>query len=844
MGRTIRRLVGVISGIVPAVIEAQQVAPSAGGAKSEAAASQSSPATQPVEAPKPGQNSPAHVQFRGVDGKPLPPEIQRKLEEQLRNNPSALLGNRSAQQQSGTGGDILVTTRRARGAVVGDVLPERTFGPLDVRALGADNIGALLDILGPQLASVRGRGDGGPVVLLNGRRVSSLLEVARIPAEAIERMEVFPEELALRYGYRADQKVLNVVTLERFRSRIGQLSLLAPTEGGRESGTGKVDYLAIRGDTRLSLGATYTRAASLLESERGLRQFADTPELGRFRTLLPSSDQVTLESVVSGQLPGDIAATVNGRFEGTRTESLLGAIGTRSLRRHSDRGVAHLGTTLGGRSGPWLWTVTASHDRSTSNTRTDLGDGAAGREPARSTDARTTADLLLNGPIVQLPAGPLSASTHAAVEVSTFDSRWGRGATAGHVSPSRQRGAAQLDLDLPIFHRGDKHGAVLGNLSANVNLALERLSDAGSLRSFGYGLRWSPSSAVGVVVSVADEQTAPTLEQLGAPLLVTPNVRTFDLVRREVVDVTRTFGGNAGLRAEDRHIVKLGVTLRPIPRTDLTLNIDYVASRIDSPIAAFPILTPQLEDAFPDRFTRGADGVLSAIDGRPLNFADARQKQLRWGVNFARPLGPVPAGLQNASVRVFGSEAEARRAFPGAVFAQPDPGSATARSVGNLSSRLFLSLYHNWSFEDSILPRAGVPRLDLLDGGAVDVRGGRRRHEVEFQAAAFKHGLGARMTVNWQSGTEIRGWGSALGDLHFGDYAVVNLTLFANLAERLGGARAPKWLKGARATLGITNLFNTRPSVRDQAGNTPLSYQPAYLDPLGRMVSFTLRKTF
>ncbi|WP_232318670.1 TonB-dependent receptor [Sphingomonas sp. TDK1] len=843
MGRTIRRLVGVIGGIVPAVVEAQQASP-AGSAKSDAATTQSSPAAQPAGSPTPGQNSPAPVQFRGADGKPLPPEIQRKLEEQLRNNPSALLGNGSAQQQRGTGNDILVTTRRARGAVIGDVPPERTFGPLDIRALGADNIGALLDILGPQLASARGREDGGPVVLLNGRRVTSLLEVARIPAEAIERMEVFPEELALRYGYRADQKVLNVVTLERFRSRIGQLGLLAPTEGGRESGTGKVDYLAIRGDTRLSLGATYTRAASLLESERDLRQFVGTPELGQFRTLLPSSDQVTLEGVVSGQLPGDIAATLNGRFEGTRTESLLGAIGTRSLRRHSDRGIAHLGTTLGGPSGPWLWTVTASHDRSTSNTRTDLGDGAAGREPARSTDARTMADLLLNGPIVQLPAGPLSASAHAAVEVSTFDSRWGRGATAGHVSPSRQRGAAQLDLDLPIFHRGDKHGAVLGTLSANVNLALEQLSDAGRLRSFGYGLRWSPSSAVGVILSVADDQTAPTLEQLGAPLLVTPNVRTFDLVRQEVVDTTRIFGGNAALRAEDRHLVKLGVTLRPIPRTDLTLSIDYVASRIDSPIAAFPILTPQIEDAFPGRFTRRGDGVLSAIDGRPLNFADARQKQLRWGVNFVRPLGPVPPGLQNGNVRVFGSEAEARRAFPGAVFTQADPGSAAARSIGNLSSRLFLSVYHNWYFEDSILPRAGVARLDLLDGGAVDVRGGRRRHEVEFQAGAFKRGLGARMTVNWQSGTEIRGWGSAQGDLHFGGYAVVNLTVFANLAERLGGVHAPKWLKGARATLGITNLFNTRPSVRDQAGNTPLSYQPAYLDPLGRMVSFTLRKSF
>ncbi|MEJ8630412.1 hypothetical protein P0F65_12230 [Sphingomonas sp. I4] len=47
-----------------------------------------------------------------------------------------------------------------------------------------------------------------------------------------------------------------------------------------------------------------------------------------------------------------------------------------------------------------------------------------------------------------------------------------------------------------------------------------------------------------------------------------------------------------------------------------------------------------------------------------------------------------------------------------------------------------------------------------------------------------------------------------------------------------------------RATLGVTNLFNIRPRVRDRTGTTPLSYQPAYLDPLGRTLSFNLRKVF
>lgn len=157
---------------------------------------------------------------------------------------------------------------------------------------------------------------------------------------------------------------------------------------------------------------------------------------------------------------------------------------------------------------------------------------------------------------------------------------------------------------------------------------------------------------------------------------------------------------------------------------------------------------------------------------------------------------------------------------------------------------MFISLYHNWYLEDAVILRDGLPTLDLLDGGAVDFAGGRRRHEVEFQAGAFKRGLGARITATWRSGTEISGSGGAASDLRLGSFATVNLSLFANLAERFGGSRAPGWLKGTRATIGVNNLFNTRPQVRDRTGAAPLSYQPAYLDPVGRLLSFNLRKVF
>ncbi|MEJ8630413.1 hypothetical protein P0F65_12235 [Sphingomonas sp. I4] len=152
-------------------------------------------------------------------------------------------------------------------------------------------------------------------------------------------------------------------------------------------------------------------------------------------------------------------------------------------------------------------------------------------------------------------------------------------------------------------------------------------------------------------------------------------------------------------------------------------------------------MTPQIEMAFPDRFSRDDQGRLQRIDARPLNFAEARQQQVRWGINFTRPLGPVPPGLQNIRTRAFASEAEARRALPGAVFTKAEPGSAMARSAANMTSRVFVSLYHNWYLEDAITLRGGLPALDLLNGGAVNFGGGdvvtRSSFRLERSSAAW-----------------------------------------------------------------------------------------------------------
>jgi outer membrane receptor protein involved in Fe transport len=49
-------------------------------------------------------------------------------------------------------------------------------------------------------------------------------------------------------------------------------------------------------------------------------------------------------------------------------------------------------------------------------------------------------------------------------------------------------------------------------------------------------------------------------------------------------------------------------------------------------------------------------------------------------------------------------------------------------------------------------------------------------------------------------------------------------------------------LRGVRLSLAVNNLFDAETKVRDANGATPLTYQPDYLNPRGRVVQFTVRK--
>jgi hypothetical protein len=904
---------------------------------------------------------------------------------------------------------ITVTgSRRALpGSVIVDIAPEVTLGPTDVRSYGVNSVSQLLSELAPQTGSGRG---GAPVVLLNGRRISSPREIADVPTEAIQRVEILPEEVALSYGYPADQKVVNIVLRRRFRSITAEGSAGISTAGGGESGSADLNLLRIRGPARLNLDVRYQRSASLLESQRdiipspprlpfdfagnvtgaggpgteidpalsalagetvtvagvpdfagpapvladfaGTANVANVSDISRYRTLRPATDQLAINAVYARPVFGDFTATLNASLQANGSESLSGPPGVSLLLPAANpyspfgtdvalhryvaeeglrQGVAgetgHAGVTLNGDHAGWHWNFTANYDRVESRTSTERGvdpfpvqSRVAAGDPsldpfgtipaflfgprlvdrARSLSNSGNVQAIANGDLFDLPAGALAATFKLGAAALGFDTESTRAGLTSRADLSREDGNGQVTLNLPITSRRRHFGAAIGDLSANFNFAAHSLSDFGTVTTLGYGMTWRPRDGITLLWSMSDEHGAPTVQQLGNPDVLTPNVPVFDYVNGETVLVTRRDGGNPDLSEDRRRVLSIGFNATVLREPQLNFTANYVRARTDNAISSLPGVTADIQAAFPDRFLRDADGDLVAFDNRPVNFARERREQLRWGVNLSVPLRASAAqrarllaafqaaGGVEALRRQFGDRGggEGRRrggraegtappggaasppegSAPPAAGGQPGPGGFNpfagggGRGGGGFggrggrggfggpggpgAGRLQFAFYHTWVFQDDILIRPGVPLLDQLDGAAAGSTGGQPRHRIEAQAGFMKNGLGARLSANWQSGTTVRGGtGTAPNDLFFSDLATVNLRLFADLAQ-VGSLGLHSWARGLRVSLSVNNLFDSRQRVRDAAGNTPLSYQPDYLDPQGRAVLLTVRKLF
>jgi hypothetical protein len=345
------------------------------------------------------------------------------------------------------------------------------------------------------------------------------------------------------------------------------------------------------------------------------------------------------------------------------------------------------------------------------------------------------------------------------------------------------------------------------------------------------------------LVSVIDDENAPSMQQLGAAVIPTPSVQTYDFVRGEAVEIIRIDGGNPALRADSRNIFKVALGARPLEGVDLDLNGEFTRSRVRGFVTTVPFATPEFEQAFPGRFVRDPAGRLLSIDARPVNLEGRERDELRFTVNLSRPWGPQP---EMPVTPWRGGGTRNRDAAPGAPPAGVNPAAMAERflSFAQRGSVQF-TLVYTQRLKDEVEIAPGLPMLDLLAGDTLSDTDGSPRRELELQAGANRDGFGGRVIAKWREGSRISGGATAAGpvDLDFAPRWAVDLRLFADLGLQ-PWARDKEFLRGVRVTFAVENLFDDLPQVRDAAGVVPFNYQPSLLDPQGRAIRLSFRKLF
>ena len=787
-----------------------------------------------------------------------------------------------------SGDDIVVTGRRPRGTVVGDIPPENTLDAADIRATGATSINDLLDVLAPQIGSVRGRGGEQPIFLLNGQRISSFREIRDIPTEAIVRVEILPEEVSLKYGYDADQKVVNIVLRQRFRSTTVQAGAGFATEGGYGNDLADVTRFLVQKNGRTTINLHAEGNGMLTEAERNV-SLNESGSSGSSdqdladRTLVATKRDLRAGTTFNRQMFGNVSATLNTEVEHTDGLSFIGLNPNllNPLARDTSNNTAHVGVTLNGQTkSQWRWTITSNGDLANSLTKTDQSDPDYPRE--RATETTESGDLTgnLNGNLLKLPGGYATTTLTVGGTTEHLSSRASRRDVVTNSDLSRTTGLGKINLDIPISRRGYDFSA-LGNLTINGNAEVQQLSDMGTLTSVGAGVNLTPIDRLNLLASWTREQGAPTINQLGDPEIETPGSRVFDFATGQTVLVNAITGGNPNLRPDRRNVIKLSGNWQPWSSTDLKFRVDYVHQTIAHPISDLTV-TPGLEAAFPDRFVReDAAGQpcdaatpscqLVSVDFRPLNFDSSTRDQLRIGFDFTHPLKshqPSAAIIQQMREQ-FGFGPRGTAPIPGAAGAIGGPGGSSPSSNGTSSGaangrpsgsfggrggrggglfgggnrgRIMFDLTDTITFVDKVLVAPGGPVLNYLHGDATGSTGGTPRHDVQAQLSYFNNGVGARAVANWRSPTEVNSLDG--NNLHFSSYGTFDLRLFANPGDIPEVVVNHPWLRGTQVQLNVTNIFDAKPLVRNAAGVVPDNYQPDLLDPLGRTVMITFRKLF
>jgi iron complex outermembrane recepter protein len=430
------------------------------------------------------------------------------------------------------------------------------------------------------------------------------------------------------------------------------------------------------------------------------------------------------------------------------------------------------------------------------------------------TDSRLrTADITADGPIGHLPGGPIKLALGADHRNQVFDTVTPESAIqpATRAALSRNVLAGFAELTVPLF-AADNGRAGYRRLEFSVAGRYEHYSDFGQAVTPKFGLDWSPFDALAVRGTWGRSIRAPTLSDLDASqnlIIATTLLDTASPLG--AANVLVQSGKNPSLTVEHARSWTTGIDVdarewaNGLTFSATFFNIDF-RDRIENPAFGPGILD---DPVFSSLVTRNptAGQLASAC-------SQARYFSIR-----ATPCTSSGA-VAIVDLRIQNMERVSTRGL--------DFNTSYARAWA--PGVLKLSLDGTWLFRFTQQEESGAAPQQLLDTQNNPIN------------------LKMRACASWQQ----RRWGGTLGinfQNHYMDTVsepnrpISAYTTFDTQLRYELGASGDSYLANTRLELNAINVFNKSPPFLNNAV-AQLGYDQENADPLGRLVSLQVRKTW
>ncbi len=780
--------------------------------------------------------------------------------------------------------EIVVTANRYGAAPFSS---ETEFDQNDIAAIGADNIGELLN----RLRTFIDPNGNGYTFLINGKPARFDQSILSFPPEALTAVAVLNMEANPHYGAASGQRVVNLMLKKSFSSIELDSGINFPTAGGRLGASLGAGSFAITGDTRWTARLMIDGATALRKSSRYIQKSNSSVDSNEKNVTvtniqpLHKSKQEVGNSIANPNTPrlidsDDFITLLPSRRNVTFNMSVTRQIGAFSTSlslnagRATSSGIAGLAMAASSLPQEGYWTP-SSND-------VTLYQQLNSKRPLRNMNLQKFASMsaAANGKIYNI-------NSSMSIDY-TINSQSSFVETSGNDRPRKSpldpidpysNNYYGLNDSYPTTYSSE---SISRTINARVNLQKDFLKlPAGSIS-------WSFAANAGRAQGSARQRTSGEVmlpnsrsvneranTQISLSIPISRPSSTSAMLGNLAIDfsLSRNWASGAGTQAGR----SVGITWAPISQIQFRGSLQSSSSAASLDQLSKPISTvvsrildyknQQIVDArlitgggSQTQDTKNQHNILSLSiamqpfrqNGMTFNFNYVRSVSNGGLVNLPDLTPAVEAAFPERFIRDRAGrlieidarpvriEQDRNESLNSSITLQLEGrrnhnNDISRTTVTRDPIRFGISVDHRFLINSKAVIGRGFTFIDRINGNGVS------KHTVDTQINIGKRAFGANVNITWGSSSTIDN-----DDIKYfiKPPLLFSIATFLEVDSLFSSVLGKKMARQLKLTLGINNVFNGVRQVRLNSGTFAEGYSRYEIDPLGREIAVTIKKRF